>query len=504
MTVPEDSIDDLIDAALAHQRAGALDRAEAIYNDILARQPGHAEAMHFLGLTLHQRGAHAEAALMIGQAVSIRPEVMPFRFNLGLVQTAAGQFRAAAETFALILEHDHRDPQVANAYAIALKGSGDWDGAEAAFETLTRQHPTFAGGYFNLGNLRAARGRPSEAISAFERALALAPEDGGIIRNLAAALQSIGATKRAASLLETLLASAPDDPAALNNLGNLYRQTGDLPRARTVLNRAATCDPGSADVAYNLGTVHADMNDTPGAIAAFARAATLRLDFVKANWAAALTLPQIYASDDERADMRTRWLKGLDGICAAPLPVNDTGIAAQLAAISEITPFGLAYHGENDLEPMSRWGDRVSAIAARAFPDLAEPPQPPTRSRRRIGFVSAHFRAHTVERLFSGWLASLDRDLFDIQLISTAGAGDARTAELASTVDGMHSAPMGLAELARHVHALAADIIVYPDIGMDPRTQVLAALPLATRQAMSWGHPVTSGLPTIDAFSVLR
>lgn len=500
MTPEEDGIDNLIDAALAHQRSGALEQAEAIYRDILERQPGHAEVLHLLGLVLHQRGAHAAAVDMISQAVSARPEVMPFRFNLGLVQTAAGQFPAAANTFALILKHDASDPQAGNAYAIALKGAGQWDAAETAFENLVRRHPGFAGGHYNLGNLRAARGRPTAAIAAFERAAALAPDDAGIVRNLAAALQSIGETSRAVTLLEGLLKAAPNDAATLNNLSNLYRQTGDPARAHDILTRAADVDPTSADIAYNLGTVRADMNDTPGAIAEMTRAGALRPGFVKADWAAALALPQIYASDDARLQTRARWLEGIEHITAIPLPTSRSEIAAHLAAIAEITPFGLAYQGENDLAPMCLWGAHISAIARRAFPDLAEPPKPPARARKRIGFVSAHFRAHTVERLFSGWISSLDRDAFEVHLISTSGPGDDRTNELAASVDMAHTAPLGLAELARHVHGLAADILVYPDIGMDPRTQVLAALPLAPKQAMSWGHPVTSGLPDIDVF----
>ena len=40
----------------------------------------------------------------------------------------------------------------------------------------------------------------------------------------------------------------------------------------------------------------------------------------------------------------------------------------------------------------------------------------------------------------------------------------------------------------------------YPEVGMDPATCALAALRLAPLQIASWGHPVTTGLPTIDLF----
>jgi predicted O-linked N-acetylglucosamine transferase (SPINDLY family) len=44
------------------------------------------------------------------------------------------------------------------------------------------------------------------------------------------------------------------------------------------------------------------------------------------------------------------------------------------------------------------------------------------------------------------------------------------------------------------------DVLYYPEIGMDPVTGALAARRLAPVQAASWGHPVTSGLPTIDLY----
>jgi protein O-GlcNAc transferase len=43
-------------------------------------------------------------------------------------------------------------------------------------------------------------------------------------------------------------------------------------------------------------------------------------------------------------------------------------------------------------------------------------------------------------------------------------------------------------------------VLIYPEIGMDPMTIRLAALPLAPIQCISWGHPETSGLPAIDYF----
>jgi predicted O-linked N-acetylglucosamine transferase (SPINDLY family) len=43
-------------------------------------------------------------------------------------------------------------------------------------------------------------------------------------------------------------------------------------------------------------------------------------------------------------------------------------------------------------------------------------------------------------------------------------------------------------------------VLIYPEIGMDATTVRLSSLRLAANQWASWGHPLTTGLPTIDAY----
>jgi predicted O-linked N-acetylglucosamine transferase (SPINDLY family) len=43
-------------------------------------------------------------------------------------------------------------------------------------------------------------------------------------------------------------------------------------------------------------------------------------------------------------------------------------------------------------------------------------------------------------------------------------------------------------------------VLIYPEIGMDIMTTKLASLRLATVQVTAWGHPETSGLPTMDYY----
>jgi predicted O-linked N-acetylglucosamine transferase (SPINDLY family) len=60
--------------------------------------------------------------------------------------------------------------------------------------------------------------------------------------------------------------------------------------------------------------------------------------------------------------------------------------------------------------------------------------------------------------------------------------------------------PRSVAQWGRLIRGDRLHVLIVPEIGMDATTLQLAALRLAPVQATSWGHPQTSGMPTIDDF----
>jgi len=72
--MPQMTIPQAFELALRHHQAGQLQQAEHIYRQILAQQPKHADALHFLGLIAHQAGRHDMAVDLIRQSVAVNPE----------------------------------------------------------------------------------------------------------------------------------------------------------------------------------------------------------------------------------------------------------------------------------------------------------------------------------------------------------------------------------------------------------------------------------------------
>jgi predicted O-linked N-acetylglucosamine transferase (SPINDLY family) len=87
-------MDDLsrnLKTALAHQRAGRLDAAEAIYEEILARDPGQADALHLTGMLALARGEAASAVSRISEAILQRPDAADFHANMANAYLSLGR-----------------------------------------------------------------------------------------------------------------------------------------------------------------------------------------------------------------------------------------------------------------------------------------------------------------------------------------------------------------------------------------------------------------------------
>ena len=167
--------------------------------------------------------------------------------------------------------------------------------------------------------------------------------------------------------------------------------------------------------------------------------------------------------------------------------------------------FFLAYQGRDDRDLQRRY----AAVAAAAVDAVAPQWRAPLAARSlrdkrvRVGFASAFFHTGTCGRYFKRWITDLDRERFELfvyhlwpgiddiaQAIAAAGRslphlcrqplatfdGCARNSRRRSRRAGLHRARDG----CHHLWAGGAR--------------------LAPRQYAAWGHPVTTGHATIDAF----
>jgi protein O-GlcNAc transferase len=107
---------------------------------------------------------------------------------------------------------------------------------------------------------------------------------------------------------------------------------------------------------------------------------------------------------------------------------------------------------------------------------------------------------HTVSRYFRTLIAGLNPSEFDVRVWYSGQVIDSSTDYIVTRVDRFDTINEDALLTADSIYAAKLDVLVYPEIGMDPRHNVLGAMRLAPVQCALYGHPITSGLPNMDYF----
>jgi serine/threonine protein kinase/tetratricopeptide (TPR) repeat protein len=109
--------------------------------------------------------------------------------------------------------------------------------------------------WVTLGMLHSQTGKPDEALSDFERALARAPGSAEVLRERGVALQRLGRFEEAEKSYRAAIARRPDSWAAYNYLGTFLFSRGRNREAEAAFRQALKLAPDNARVWSNLGAV---------------------------------------------------------------------------------------------------------------------------------------------------------------------------------------------------------------------------------------------------------
>ncbi|MEO8384444.1 MAG: tetratricopeptide repeat protein [Betaproteobacteria bacterium] len=484
-------------------RAGQLADAEHTFLDVLRVDKTNAHARLALGITCYQLDRLADAERYLVESISLFPNVLPAYNNLGLVYKAMGQQDRAMTALRRAIDiHPHYVDALYN-LALLLEENDNAEGAIESYRQVIVLKPDFWRAHTNLGLLLRKSGDLLNAHRHLELVAGQLPQDGSALTNLVLILTDLGRYTEAITVGAAATQLEPESFGAWEALGNVQRLASDASAAVISLSRAAALDEASADVRYELGLAQTASGDMEAASNALNTVARLRPDWLKVLFARDLALPLVYSSDQHMADCNAMFGAGLDKIEARLS--NDSGwaVAEGVAAISGYAPFYLHYQGIDNTALQRRFGRIVETVARRAWPEYADKVSWQPRShggKARIGFVSAYLRQHSVGLFFANWIGQLDTQKFESFVWYTGEACDAMTEKIRGHATHFSHMVSDVDKLANSIHASRLDVIIYLDVGMHPHSQVLAALKLAPVQCAAFGHPVTTGIASVDYF----
>jgi protein O-GlcNAc transferase len=159
-----------LEAALEHHRAGRLAQADAIYRELLARNPRNVDAVNLSGQVALSTGRYAEALASFVRARNLQPAFADAHQNEGNALRALGRASEALAAFDRALKLAPDNPLFVCNRGLAELDVGDFAKAVASLERAASLAPDVALIRHNLAVAYKSANRPMAALAAFEAA----------------------------------------------------------------------------------------------------------------------------------------------------------------------------------------------------------------------------------------------------------------------------------------------------------------------------------------------
>ncbi|HWK45706.1 MAG TPA: sulfotransferase [Stellaceae bacterium] len=303
------SIPDAVGRAYAHWNAGQADQADLFCRRVLAARPGHADALHLLGLMAHARGnldraiAHlrqacraprapavyssnlaemyrqkgllAEGEAAARRAVATDPTLISGWNNLGIVLQEAGKLEQSLDCLERVVALKPDWAEAHNNLANTFRRLDRLDRAEWHYGQALVLNPDYAEAHSNLAFLLTAQGRYDRAAAEARRAIDLNPQLADAYLNLAGVETARHRHGEALRALDALQAFAPRHLAGLVARAQTLRQLGRMEEALEYARQAVALAPRGAEAHNALGQVLRALDRHDEALAQFDQAAEL-------------------------------------------------------------------------------------------------------------------------------------------------------------------------------------------------------------------------------------
>jgi tetratricopeptide (TPR) repeat protein len=228
--MPPQSTADLLRRAADLHRQGDLGTARRLYDDVVAREPNNAEALHLAGAAAANVGSSAEAVELLTRASHLDPRNPIIRINLAATLNAMGRTDAA---LAAIERATALAPTLPLAHRLRgdlLKSARRFDAALESYARLAELAPHDAASRIQCGNVLAMCDRMDEALRAFESALAMDPASAEAHKQRGVALTVLQRHVEALASLDRAVELAPGSADARYTRALLLLASGSYTR----------------------------------------------------------------------------------------------------------------------------------------------------------------------------------------------------------------------------------------------------------------------------------
>jgi tetratricopeptide (TPR) repeat protein len=201
--------------------------------------------LHLLGVILHNKGQHRQAADALEKAIAIE-STAPLHYSLGVLHTYfLKDPQHGLEHFTIALNAPDADEELKQVIRREMNKR-----PSPAQEEKTPSAPQAT----DKGKASLSR-EMAQKITELEKAVLRDPKDAATWTNLGNLYFDAGMAKEAIPAYERSLQLAPDNPDVITDLGTMYRDTGNFAKAIECFRKASALNPGHENSLFNQGVV---------------------------------------------------------------------------------------------------------------------------------------------------------------------------------------------------------------------------------------------------------
>jgi len=245
---PQHRVAPLIEQGFALLGEGKFNEAQNIYEQVLAIQPNHFDALQLLGALSVQTKQFTKAVNLLTKALKINPNHAACYSNRG----------------------------------IALKELGRFEEALISYEKAIRLAPDFVKTYFNRGNALQELGRFEEALVSYDKAISIAPDYAEAHSNRGNVLKELGRFEESLISCDKAISITHDYVEAHSNRGTALKELKRFEEALISYEKAISIAPDYAELYSNSGITLQELKRYNEAITHFDKALTLKPEYAEA------------------------------------------------------------------------------------------------------------------------------------------------------------------------------------------------------------------------------
>jgi len=263
LEIQTDSYELWNDLGNIQRRVGEIEQAISSYKMALCINP-HSSELHFnLGIALEDSQEQSSALFHYREALRLQPKLLQAWRRMGLLQLKLGQSENALISFKTLIDQRPNDGLGHCLSGLACYQSKNYKQAAHHHRRAIRIAPSLPQAHGWLGDALMKLGRPTDALSSYNRAIELGSSDSEVILQKAIALEELGQSQQAIAIYERLLLQESWPPSTPSLLAIALLKTGHNAQAFAVM-RCYQCNhPSLAEPLHPTGELGTRWNGIP-------------------------------------------------------------------------------------------------------------------------------------------------------------------------------------------------------------------------------------------------